>query len=193
MNTTTNQAAKWAALGAAADETDIVDLPLPSGMTIRARRPGITRLAYWGLIPLQLMAAIAEGQDSSSAAAARADRGEVFAHLAAKRDLLIYCVVEPRISMTPGPGEIHPRDIPEADMDFLLAWGQRAAEVADLSRFRAQRSIPAVGSDGGSIPQPAQPDAGDPRSGDRDGSGQCGGVPAPPVPRVPVDEVRIAS
>ncbi|MGH9449822.1 MAG: hypothetical protein ACRD11_04695 [Terriglobia bacterium] len=59
-------------------------------------------------------------------------------------DLLTEVMVEPRISLSPGPGEIPPELISDEDLTFILRWsvGEVASEglddpsVRDLATFR---------------------------------------------------------
>lgn len=120
----------------ALEAAEVVDLALPSGMVIRARRPGPVQLAAWGLLPFGLAAAAA-GVDAAEKARS-VDVEKTFAQM---RDLLVYCCVAPRVSLEPaGEEEIHPRAIPERDWTFIVRWALRAEETAALRSFRRERA-----------------------------------------------------
>jgi hypothetical protein len=120
-------ASEWkrAALRAA----EAVELQLPSGVTIRARRPDPLQLAMWGRLPFSLTRA-AVGAD----VAAEPTEVEQAVELARfMRDLLLFCCVAPRVSLTPaGEDEIHPRDIPLEDWTFIVRWAMRVEASVDL-------------------------------------------------------------
>jgi hypothetical protein len=60
-------------------------------------------------------------------------QGEQAAEIAGfMRDLLLFCCVAPRVSLTPGEDEIHPRDIPLEDWTFIVRWAMRAEAAVDL-------------------------------------------------------------
>jgi hypothetical protein len=109
---------------------DVVELPLPSGMVISARRPGPMQLAAWDRLPLLLMDGDGGGLSNV----------EVLETAAFMRELLIYCCVAPRVSMTPSENEIAPRDIAEADWLYIVRWAMRMEEAAAVRRFRGQRA-----------------------------------------------------
>ena len=78
--------------------------------------------------------------------AASVGREEASAAMQLMRDVLVYCCVSPRISQDPkGEDEIHPRDIPLADVLFLLKWARREAETEKLRSFRGGAESAGVG------------------------------------------------
>lgn len=123
---------EWRTLGQKAAEAEAEELKLPSGMVIRARRPGPAFLAQFARLPLTLTAKVNE--DRPDAADEPAGQLSNFAEFL--REILLYCVVEPGISTTPGPGQIHPREIPNADCEFIIGWALRREEAASLEAFR---------------------------------------------------------
>lgn len=141
-------ATEWKNKGRAAAEAEAVDLELPSGMTIKARRPEPLTVAMWGQLPLGLAAAVGPagtGQEARPTA-------DVMAGLALARDILTYCCVTPRLSLNPaGEGEIHPRDIPPEDVMFILRWARRGEEAEALRSFRDERQAAGSGGDGGTV------------------------------------------
>ena len=131
----------WKAKGAAAAE--VVELPLPSGMVISARRPGPMQFAAWDRLPV-LMAMDGESAGPTT-------DGEALEIAGFLRELLIYCCVAPRVSMTPGEDEIHPRDLPEKDWLYIVRWGMRLEEAAAVRSFRRRRTYGPGGNDGEAV------------------------------------------
>jgi hypothetical protein len=130
-------AKEWKAKGEAAAE--VVELPLPSGMVIKARRPGPMQFAAWNRLPVLLDQAGPAGAGLSDA-----DAVEVAEFM---RALLIYCCVSPRVSLTPGADEIHPREIPEGDWMKITRWAMRLEEAAAARSFRGRRANDGGGGD----------------------------------------------
>lgn len=151
-------AEEWKAKGRAASET--VDLALPSGMVIKARRPGPLQFAQWDKLPLLLVGVAGAGP--AGAEAMTVDRAKAIAEF--MRELLCFCCVEPRV-----PEDIHPREIPEADWTFIVGWAMRTREAESLRPFRGERKD--VGGDcgGEAVFVETQRTAGD--RGPGDGSG----------------------
>ena len=147
------RATEWRRLGQEAALKEAVELQLPSGAKILARRPDPAQVALWGRLPLGL-ASVGQtsrgapsgphstGQEASPTAITDEQALEAM-HLS--RQMLYYCCVEPRISLDPrGDDEIHPRDIPPEDLLFLLRWAMRREEAEQLRPFRG------IGADAGS-------------------------------------------
>lgn len=153
-------AEQWAEKSRAATVASAVELLLPSGMVIKARRPGPGMLASWGHVPGRLAALVAGGGAGSEESRADAVEFAVFF-----REALAYCVVEPEISLTPGPGQIHPRRIADADLHYIIAWAIRGPEAISLESFRAKRRDAGHHSDSAGIPTAAVSPARDRRSG----------------------------
>jgi len=141
-----SRATEWRQKAAEAARKEAVELELPSGMVILARRPTPGELAMWGGLPLSLAVAAREGSDG----AALSDEDVVAAH-EFMRTVLINAVVEPRISLTPGPEEIHPREIPGPDWQFIVNWATRAEEARNLESFRGERPDAGGRGDGESV------------------------------------------
>ena len=137
----TMTAQEWKAKGVAAVE--VVELALPSGMVISARRPGPMQFAAWDLLPTFITEGIrTDGVGMSDEEVAKGARLVL--------DLLMYCCLEPRISTTPADNEIDPRDIPEADWLYIVRWAMRLEEAATVRRFRG-RGADGSGSDGSAV------------------------------------------
>jgi hypothetical protein len=164
-------ASEWQAAGLVVAAAEAVELPLPSGMVIRARRPDPVQVAMWGQLPLRLASAV-----GGEGGGALPGNEEVLAAIALSRDVLVYCCVSPRISMTPvGDGEIHPRDVPMADAMFILKWARREEETEKLRCFRGESTDAGLGSDGEDVRGAAFGDVGDLGSDGGLGSGPGGG------------------
>ena len=162
---------EWRAAQQKAAAEQAVELTRPSGLSILARRPDPAALLTWGRLPLGLASERApEGADRSRSAE------EVQSALDLTRQLLLYCLVKPRISFDPrGDDEIHPREIPMEDVVFLTRWAMRAQEADELRPFRTQRSAAESGGDGQSVRDAAVGAGGDPGSGAGAGTGPGGG------------------
>jgi hypothetical protein len=125
-------AQEWRARGRAQGEEQAVDLALPSGMVIRARRPGPMQYAAWDRLPLLLLEVGERGKGGPTDAQALEITGLL-------RELLAYCCLEPRVSDHPAEDEIAPKEIPEPDWVFVVRWAMRLEEAAKLRPFRVER------------------------------------------------------
>jgi hypothetical protein len=141
---------EWRKKAIEAAETQ--ELTLPSGMVIRARRPGPLQFANWNRLPMLLDAM---GESS----AALRSTGEVVELVGYLRDLLTWCCVAPRIASgdTAADGEMRPHEIPEKDWMFIVSWAMRLREAQDLSTFRGERANDSTRSDGEDIRAAAEP------------------------------------
>jgi hypothetical protein len=98
----------------------LVPLQLPSGARILARRPAPAMLGAWGLL--------LNTQDEAARMFLKGralQDAETSNFMQAARKLLVFCYAEPKISLEPGAGEIHPREIPLEDLRFILRWALR--------------------------------------------------------------------
>jgi len=124
----------WAKAGRDEAAAEAKNLLLPSGITVKARRPGVAFLAAHGRLPLGL-AKRAEGEPSGGGSVA------VLEELVFFGTLVAHCVVSPEISTEPGPGRINPGNIPDDDIKFLIAWAMRGEEAERLATFRGGRTM----------------------------------------------------
>lgn len=155
-------ATEWKERGKAAAET--VELTLPSGMVVQARRPGPLALAGWERLPFGLVADAIAGTMVTPGAMNETQVGMAAEFM---REVLVYCVVSPRISMEArGEDEIHPRDIPEQDWLYVVMWALRVGEVDALRTFRAGRTDGSGVPDGEDVGHAAERAAGDRGPGD---------------------------
>jgi len=144
-------------------------LILPSGMEIRARRPSLDQILSWGRLPYGLLR-----RDGGSR---QVSDDDVVAMAQSSQNILLACVVSPRVSLNAaGDDEIHPRDICDEDLKFILRWAMRVREEEQLRPFRGERQSAAVGGDSEAVRPEAIGDGGDRRPGDRAGSGPGGGA-----------------
>jgi hypothetical protein len=148
-------ASEWRAKAREAARTEAVELELPSGAKILARRPDAVQMASWGKLPLQLAAAAGDGRQEGGDSPRVADLA-VFC-----REILEYCCVSPRVNLNPQSDEIHPREIPQADWVFLVNWALRVEEARALESFRARGADDRAGSDGADVRGAAERAAGD--------------------------------
>ena len=143
-----SRAAKWRAAARAGAIKGAVELALPSGTKILARRPDPVQLAMWARLPFSLTAAAAP----EAAGPAEMTGEDVMALAQTMRDVLLWCCVEPRVTLEPrGEDEMHPRDIPDEDLHFLFRWALRGEEAARLEGFRGRRADEGGGGDGADV------------------------------------------
>ena len=139
-----SKAQEWRAKAREAAKAGAVELELPSGMVIWARRPNPLQFAAWGKLPLGL----AVGGTAPESLTAE----EVAEVMEFMRLVLEWCCVDPRISLDPvGPEEIHPREIPWEDATFVYRWAMRAEEARNLEGFRGERTDAGGGGNGGTV------------------------------------------
>jgi len=169
------KASEWRRKGQARAAEGAVELTLPSGMTILARRPDPLQMAMWRRLPLTLAAAAA-GSGKPEPPDEEARRQEFLETVEVSKHLLMFCCVSPRISLDPkGEEEIHPREVPMEDSVFILRWAMRREEAEKLRPFRGNGSAPCTGGDGEAVRDAAERAAGDRGSGVGAGSGPGGG------------------
>jgi len=116
-------------------ERPVERITLPKlGKAVLLRRPTARWFIYRGQFPAVLAAKMA-GQDDQQ-------RSVDDLHRIAKWvvDLLGEVMVQPRVSLSPGPGEISPDMICDDDLNFIIKWslGVVASDGGDLSSFRDQ-------------------------------------------------------
>lgn len=134
----TDRAQAWRAAAVPAARAEAVELMLPSGVAILARRPGPAFAAGLGRLPASLATVVSSAGTQGEGEPSRGDVVELAATL---RALLVYVVVEPQVvdKDVAGPGEILPREIPNTDLEYILWWAMRRDEAASLEAFRLQR------------------------------------------------------
>jgi hypothetical protein len=141
-----NRAEEWRARAKEAAQIEAVELRLPSGAKILARRPDAMQFAAWGRLPMSLAGAV------SGEGAARVTNEQVAEMAGFLRDLLIYCCADPCVSLDPsGPDEIHPREIPQEDWTYIVNWALRVKEARALEGIRGGRSDARASGDGEAV------------------------------------------
>jgi hypothetical protein len=154
---------------------EAVELEMPSGVTILARRPDPLQIAMWGELPLGLVPVDGEAEKPD------VTREQVLGWIRLARDIVEYCCLKPRVTMKPaGPDEIHPSAIGDEDLKFILRWARREEAQDGLRTFRGEQKCDRAGSGGRDVGAAAERDAGDRRAGDSAGagSGDRGGAAA---------------
>lgn len=128
------------------------------GVLLRRPRPAAFALAGFPLPPEG-----DRGGDAAPEGPVSSERLEAVRQSArAWSRLLERVFVQPGLSLTPGPSEIHPNWIPEPDADFLLGWclGRVGDDAAGYQFFRAELRAGGgeadAGRDGGPVPLPAE-------------------------------------
>lgn len=125
---------EWRAVQQKKAREEASQLTLPSGLSVLARRPDPTAVLSWGRLPLGLTAQATDEEES-----ALMTKDQLLSNIEMTRQLLIYCLVSPRVSLDPrGDDEIHPREIPMSDVVFLARWAMRAEEAEELRPFRTE-------------------------------------------------------
>ena len=151
------------------EEPQRVVLP-KSGLAVMLRRPKpVAFTLLFGKLPKTLAARLTEtpGSPAGTGEAPALEAAEVISLAKIWTELFQRMFVEPRLSINPGPEEIHPNWIPAEDQEFLLSWSLGAVE--GLVPFRPERGLPPAGADGGDLALPPERDA--------QPDGDDGGVP----------------
>lgn len=133
-------AQEWREKADAVAEADLVDLPLPSGMVIRARRPGPSRSERWRRLPTLI------GQASQEAAVSLSN-DDILEMIGLMREMVSWCCAEPRIAVDGAAGTMHARDVPDRDLLALVRWALGTPLAEGLWAFRPER--PDSPGDGG--------------------------------------------
>jgi hypothetical protein len=133
---------------ASAKRLETFDVETPSGAVWKMREPPIEQFIIAGKLPASLAAKMASvvgrsGGDKDSASKAmltELEPEDLMNNLTFGRDLLLYCAVEPRISLSPtDENEIAPEDILPDDFMFLISWVMTGGKSgAALSNFRVE-------------------------------------------------------
>ncbi len=108
------------------------------GKAVLLRRPTPEWFMFHQIVPAALAA-----RASRRAPDGKATQEESIASIAFIHDLLIETFVAPRLSLSPGPGEISPDLIDDGDLKFVIDWATGAAS-SDGTRLDTFRGKPAV-------------------------------------------------
>jgi len=136
-----------------------------SGLAVILRRPKpVAFTLFAARLPSSLAARVQAG-------GARADPASVEDLVALSRfwtGVFAQMFVEPKLSLVPGPHEIHPTWIPNEDANFLIRWavgeissaglqaGPGGEGSVDLAPFCAQHEPPAAGASGRDVALPPE-------------------------------------
>ena len=153
---------QWRTFGQKAAMSEAQELELPSGMVILARRPGPAFIANYARLPLTLTSKLSDERPLGSDTGEQSNQQANFAEFL--RELLVYSVLDPGISLAPGPDQIHPRDIPNEDFEFIIGWALRRHEAESLGTFRSQQHDGPTGNDSTDLRTAAVESAGHPGS-----------------------------
>jgi hypothetical protein len=136
-----------------------------SGLAVILRRP--KPLAFT-LFAARLPSSLAARVQSAGAGPDPASAEDLVALSRFWIGVLEQMFVQPKLSLMPGPHEIHPTWIPNEDANFLIRWavgeitspglqaGQGGEGSIDLAPFCAQPQPPVSGAGGGDVALPAE-------------------------------------
>jgi|SRR5579862_7409297 len=125
-------------------------LPLPSGLTVLARRPSPDWwIRHVGRLPESLAVRIFGGTANAPPPTAT----DVLEYSRYTVAILDEVIMEPRVRLKPGPDEIAPTDITDRDFKFILAYarGEIAADGQGLDRFPGRTTGADAGADGQTV------------------------------------------
>jgi len=130
-------------------EIETFDVEVPSGAVWKLREPPIQQFVLAGKLPATLVTKMAEAAQKAAnngdLEAAKKEFFETLTHediltnLAFGRDLLLYCAVEPKITLdgTDSDETIKPEEILPDDFMFLISWCMKGGKSGDsLNTFR---------------------------------------------------------
>jgi hypothetical protein len=123
------------------------------GKGVLMRRPSPRWFLYRGQLPATLAA---EVSGATKAPASQIEDLKRFARWIV--ELLGEVMIQPRVSATPGPGEISSDLISDEDLNFIIKWsmGAVAPDGRDLAPFRGERESADPGADCGGMALPAE-------------------------------------
>ena len=136
-----------------------------SGLAVILRRP---KPVAFTLFAARLPSSLAARVQAGGAGADPASVEDLVALSRFWTGVLAQMFVEPKLSLVPGPHEIHPTWIPNEDANFLIRWavgeissaslqaGPGGEGSVDLAPFCAEREPSAVGASGGDVVLPPE-------------------------------------
>jgi hypothetical protein len=131
------------------------------GKAVLLRRPTPVWFVFRGRLP-QSLAARVLGQGPTFGGERTASAVELTELADWIITILQETLVEPRVSLRPGPGEIPPELLDIEDVNFILRWAygelgtEAGGSAASLESFPAERKPAAAGAGGGNVVVPAQ-------------------------------------
>lgn len=123
---------------------------LPSGLIVLAYRPGPE---WWvrelGKLPKSIAARM-RGETAPTENLSPEELVEMSRYMVR---MIEEVVLQPKIRLDPGPEDVDPRLVTDADLTYILkyAGGEIAATGQDLTAFPSQRGSVDTGTDGGSV------------------------------------------
>jgi hypothetical protein len=144
---------------AARAQSERVVLP-KLGKAVRLSRPAPMWFVFRGRLPqslaLRAFPGTGEADPENAGSSAAQDLERLADWIIA---LLGEVVVEPRVSLSPGPGEIAPELLDAEDVNFIIRWayGEVGSDARDdLAPFRPERPVAPAGSGGPDLGVPSQ-------------------------------------
>lgn len=129
-------------------EAEVFDVTLPSGSVWKLREPPIQQFVLAGKLPASLAAKMAKAAQDGKNNPDGANQDlqdsltpeDLLNNIAFGRDLLLFCAVEPKISLNPvHDDEIAPEDILPEDFGFLMSWVMTGGKSGEsLNTFRSE-------------------------------------------------------
>src|SRR5690242_14335962 len=124
----------------------VVELTLPSGLSISAKRPEPAWFLFHASLPRQVI-------NPESTAPGFQSVEDVQKLTEWIRALLEEVVVAPKIRLNPAEDEISPSDIDDADLQYIVNWSMGEVKEADgkpasLATFPEQSAPAGVGNNG---------------------------------------------
>lgn len=142
-----NLAQQWREAAAKVAAASATMLTLPSGASVRARRPDIHLWLLHGRLPTAIAAALAAVKESRGAEDVTNEQIAALGRFCF--DVVTAAVVEPRIvAGEPKDGEISYAELPPEDVQFLFGWATRQEEAAAAATFRLRAEHAAAGDHG---------------------------------------------
>jgi hypothetical protein len=128
---------------ASGKRSEATEVTLPSGAVWKLREPPIQQWIVSGKLPSALAAKMAQaasngGADDPQQMLQQLTPEDLLSNLEFGRDLLLFCAVEPRITLGPtNENAIAPEDILPEDFAFLMSWVLSGGVTGEgLSTFR---------------------------------------------------------
>lgn len=139
------KAAKYKSLASAARVVYDVPLPTTTPDTVKLRDPLAQQWIMAGHLPEELTGRVLAAENDPETFEQNISPEDANAMRLFFRDLIIDCLVEPRVSLNPGPDEIAFEDLAPADFQFLMNWVKTGGMSGSrLATFPVEAAKPAV-------------------------------------------------
>lgn len=125
------------------NKRQIIDITLPSGLSISVRKPAPAWFLYHQSLPRTIIETQAPTQQDVEGAVKLSEW---------IRALLDEVIVAPKITLNPGPEEISPTDIDDEDLKYIIDWSMGEVKEVDgksasLAEFPEKSAGTGAGSD----------------------------------------------